>query len=392
MHRWLALALLAATPLALAAAPSDGWPHAQPETVGLAADALARLDDAMSDGTIPLADSLLVARCGKVVYERRYAHDYGRLFHAEAHRRGPLNAHLTGPYNYFDPAWHPYFHGTDLHSMQSVSKSVTAAIVGTAIQRGNFKASLDTPVLKYFDTTKVRHVDAAKRRMTLRHLLTMTTGLDWNEDLPYDDPKNGSSLMEAGRDWIQFVIDQPMAHEPGTTFAYSSGAAELWAHIFQLETGQDIEQYARRHLFAPLGITRYHWKRTPMGVVDTEGGLYLSTADMAKLGELYLRDGVWKGQRVLAPGWVHDSVSPQVDATFGWKYGYQWWLLPYGTEGRLAWAADGIGGQYVIVLPEDDLVIAVTAWHILDDKDYIEKVLERIRPGIQHHRCAPDDA
>src|SRR5260370_438923 len=142
--------------------------------------------------------------------------------------------------------------------------------------------------MSYFDPSKVANVDERKRRMTLRDVLTMSTGFDWNEGLPYNDPNNAASQMEATNDWVQFVIDRPMAHDPGTVFAYSSGATELLAHIFKKQTGQDIEAYARKHLFAPLGIRDYHWKRNPLGVVDTEGGLFLRAADLAKIGYLYL--------------------------------------------------------------------------------------------------------
>src|SRR5206468_4859553 len=115
-------------------------------------------------------DSFGVYRCGKQVFSNTYSHDYGQIYGKEAKARGPLNARLTGPYNYFDPAWHPYYHSTGLHSMQSVSKTVSSAIVGVAITRGDFKASLDTPLLKYFDGARVKNVDERKRRITLRHV------------------------------------------------------------------------------------------------------------------------------------------------------------------------------------------------------------------------------
>ena len=111
-----------------------------------------------------------------------------------------------------------------------------------AMQRGDFKAGLDTPVLKYFDEAKVKNVDDRKRRITLRHVLTMTAGLQWVEDVPYDDPRSDSSLMEATDDWVQYVIDKPMAAEPGKVFNYSSGVSELLAHIFVKEVGQDIDE------------------------------------------------------------------------------------------------------------------------------------------------------
>jgi CubicO group peptidase (beta-lactamase class C family) len=390
MKPLLALTLVVVMPVTAApvAWPTQHWPRAAPEAVGLASEPLLALDADFVAGKVPLVDSFLVIRCGAVAFERRYTHDYETTYRKEAHERGPLNSHLTGPYNYFDPAWHPYYHGTDAHTMQSVSKSVTSATIGVAIARGDFKAPLDMPVLHYFDVKSVRNVDDAKRRMTLRDVLTMTTGLDWNEDVPYADPRNTVNLMEASRDWIQFVIDLPMVREPGSTFAYNSGATELLAHIFKKETGQDIEYYAHRYLFAPLGIRHYHWKRTPLGVVDTEGGLYLSSEDLAKIGYLYVHDGVWDGRRLVGSDWIKDSLAPHVDAGGGWKYGYQWWLAPYGAGPRYAWAGRGFGGQYLWMFPEEDLVVVVTAWRTLDATPYTLAVLEKLRPAVRDFQCA----
>src|SRR3984957_6733415 len=211
--------------------PTKGWATASPASVGLDEQVLLRLDKDMASGKYSqMMDSFAVFRCGKKVFERTYPHDYAKIYGKEARERGPLNARLTGRYNYFDPEWHPYYHGTDLHTMQSVSKTVTSIIIGAAMQRGDFKAALDTPVLKYFDTSKVKNVADRKRRMTLRDLLTMTAGLEWHEDdVPYDDPRNDASLMEASDDWVQYVIDKPMAAEPGKVWNYSSGATELLA-------------------------------------------------------------------------------------------------------------------------------------------------------------------
>jgi CubicO group peptidase (beta-lactamase class C family) len=322
-----------------------------------------------------------------VVLNRRYPHDYAAIYGREAHIKGPLNARLTGPYNYFDPAWHPFYNGTDEHTMQSVSKTVTSATIGVAMARGAFKTPLSTPVLRYFDETKVKNLDARKRRMSLRDLLTMTSGLDWNEDLPYDDPANPSDLMEASDDWVQFVIDRPMKDEPGTVFAYSSGATELLAHIFKRETGVDIDDYARSHLFGPLGIRDYYWKRTPLKVVDTEGGLYLRAEDLAKIGQLYLNGGRWNGQPLMTSDWVKESLLPRIDAGEGFQYGYQWWLLPYGEPKRLAWVARGMGGQRLIVFPEEQLIVVSTAWHILRESSIEFDVVRRLLPGVHAHEC-----
>src|SRR6202050_5520277 len=197
--------------------PTKGWATASPASVGLDEQVLLRLYKDMASGTFSqMIDSFAVFRCGKKVFERTYLHDYAKLYGKEAGERGPYNERLTGRYNYFDPYWHPYYHGTDLHTMQSISKTVTSVIIGVAMQRGDFKAGLDTPVLKYFDVSKVKNVDDRKRRITLRDLLTMSTGLEWDElkGFAAADPQTNTSLMEASDDWVQFTIDKPMAAEP----------------------------------------------------------------------------------------------------------------------------------------------------------------------------------
>ena len=367
--------------------PTQSWRQGTPAGVGLDEKTLASLDADFVAGKYGLVDSFQVFRCGEEVFDRKYPHDYAGIYGKEAKSRGPLNARLTGPYNYFDPASHPYYQGTDLHSMQSVSKTVTSAILGTAVMRGDFKATLDTPVLKYFDVAKVKNVDHRKRRMTLKDVLTMTTGLAWNEDVPYDDPRSDSSLMEATDDWVQYVIDKPMATDPGTTFNYSSGATELLAYIFQKETGQDIEAYGEEHLFAPLGI-KHHWKRTYLGVVDTEGGLYLSGADLAKIGYLYLHDGMWDGRRIVSKEWVKQSLTPFVDTGWqGLKYGFKWWLYPRKDGRQFVWMGIGFGGQRLMVFPEEQLIATFTGWDILKDPAIDAELANRLLPAVIAARC-----
>src|SRR5258708_24810595 len=135
-----------------AAAPSEAADPARaaPESLGIDAGPLTSLDADIASAKFPLVDSLLVMRCGEVVFDRRYPHDYAATYGKEAHTKGPLNARLTGRYNYFDPAWHPYYHVTDDHTMQSVSKTVTSAIIGIAMTRGAFRPPLSTPALLYF--------------------------------------------------------------------------------------------------------------------------------------------------------------------------------------------------------------------------------------------------
>jgi CubicO group peptidase (beta-lactamase class C family) len=366
--------------------PAKEWPKDTPTHSGLDAKILAAFDADLAGGKYQLIDSFDVIRCGTLVYHRTYAHDYGKIYGKEAKTRGPLNARLTGPYNYFDPAWHPYYHGSGLHSMQSVSKTVTSIILGIAITRGDFRAGLDTPVLHFFDVAKVKNVDARKQRMTLRDVLTMSTGLEWNEEVPYDDPRSDSSLMEATDDWVQYVIDKPMAEEPGKHFNYSSGATELLPYIFKKETGQDLEEYGKKYLFSPLSID-YFWKRTPLGVVDSEGGLYLQGEDLAKIGYLFLHNGMWKDQRIVSADWVKQSLTPRLDAEEGMKYGYKWWLYPRKGSQQFIWMCLGFGGQRLMVLPEEQLIAVFTGWQILGDEAPIPSLVDRILPAVQSPAC-----
>jgi hypothetical protein len=366
--------------------PGKDWTMSAPAQVGLDESTLNALDADLKSGKYPLVDSFAVFRCGKEVFARKYEHDYARIYEKQAKERGPLNARLTGPYNYFDPAWHPYYHGTDLHSMQSVSKTVSSVIIGIAFQRGDFKADLDTPVLKYFDSTKVKNVDDRKRRMTLRHVLTMTAGLAWTEDVPYDDPRSDSSLMEATDDWVQYVIDKPMVGEPGKVFNYSSGVSELLARIFLKETGQDIDLYGEKYLFQPLGIEHF-WKKTYLGEVDTEGGLYLRGEDLAKIGYLYLHDGSWTGKQMIAKDWVTDSVTPFIAAEEDYRYGFKWWLLPRRDSADLVWMARGFGGQNLLVFPREELIATFTGWDILGSTDPEHEFVARILLAVRARSC-----
>ena len=371
--------------------PTKSWPSTDPRAVGLDPKVLAALDADIAAGKYGYVDSMLIIRHGKMAFERSYKHDYDRIYKEQSQAPGALNAHdPTGPYNYFNTWWHPYYRRGDLHTMQSVTKTVTSVVIGVASARKEFP-DLETPVLRFFDAAGVQNVDARKGRMTIRHLLTMTAGLDWNEDLPYQDSNNSGSAMEASFDWVRFTIDRPMAHEPGTVFKYNSGATQLLSYIFRKATGTDIEEYAQQHLFGPLGIEHYYWKRSPTGLIDTEGGLYLRPGDIAKIAYLFLRGGVWDGKVVVEPEWVKASISPSVTVAAGRvKYGLKWWLYSYGKDGnRWAWGGSGFGGQRPIVVPEYDLVMVFTAWDILPGRPSltsrvaIDRVIEAVvdQPG-----------
>ena len=366
------------------------WQTTNPNAVGLVPAQLDAIDQDIREGRYGSIDSLLVIRSGKIAFEQYYEHDYRAIYEVEARTPGPLVVTSpSGPYNYFNAFWHPYYKDTDLHSMQSVTKSIVSAVIGIAIDRGDFP-DLDTPVLSFFEEGTVVAVDARKRSMTLRDLLTMSAGWQWDEDVPYSDPSNTFAVMAKSRDWVQYTLDQPMARAPGTAFKYNSGATLVLGHIFLQATGIDIEEYTVRHLFGPLGIERYEWKRTPLGLADTQEGLFLSTRDLAKIAWLFREEGVWQGSQVVPASWVRASLAPsfKVNADGSEGYGYKWWSQTYrhNDEEYVAYLGKGFGGQRPIILPEFDMVIVLTGWNILPDRPFftapeaIARVLAAVAP------------
>ena len=379
-----ASALLAGSPsapLTAQAAPARvEWPRATPAKVGLNVAVLDSIDAEIRSGRYGYIDRMLVIRHGQVAYDKSYPVDYDAAYGALAKVPGGLNAHdLTGPYNYYNTWWHPYYRRGDLHTLQSVTKTVSSVIIGTAVMRGDFP-SIDAPVLSFFDTTKVANIDDRKRRMTVRHLLTMTGGFDWNESLPYTDPRNTATALEESADWVRFTIDRPMMREPGTQFNYSSGESALLAHIFRKATGKDIEEYGAAHLFRPLGISRWFWKRTPSGTADTEGGLYLEASDLARIWQLFLQRGMWKGQRVVSDDWVRQSVTPAVATGTGpnaSRYGLKWWLHPDPLDpAKFVWAGSGFGGQLPVAFPDLDMVVVFNGWNIAGGKQLAFRAIQ----------------
>jgi CubicO group peptidase (beta-lactamase class C family) len=267
---------------------------------------------------------------------------------------------------------------------------VTSALLGIAIARGEI-AGADAPAAPFFEGYRVHGDDPRFAALRLSDLLTMRSGIRWDEHtLPYTNPANSCAAMEASKDWVQFVLDQPMAEDPGKRFVYSSGVTELLAQVLKKATGRHADDYAAEHLFAPLGIRSFHWKRTPTGHPDTEGGLYLEPRDLAKIGYLYMKDGVWNGTRLLPEGWAAISTTPAlvVDPAKGLEYGYQWWVLsPKGARPQV-FAADGYGGQYLLVAPSLDLIAVFTGWNIWDkpelDMAYaLDGVLRAVKAGAQ---------
>jgi hypothetical protein len=351
--------------------PTRAWPTSTANDQKLLSALLEEFDRKIYEKKLGYVDRLVVIANGYKIIDERYENDYRAI---SRQRRTPIGcgtdacAGWTGDpeFNYLDPDRHPFYRGRDIHTLQSVTKSVTSALIGVAIQRKEIRG-VDAPLLSLLAGYDGSRVDPRLRRATLADLLTMRTGIEWHEqDRPLDST-NTTIQLEASRDWVQFTLSQPMDAEPGTKWVYNSGTSHMMSAILRNATGMTADKYAEAHLFGPLGIRDYHWKREPRGLPDTEGGLYLDAEQLAKIGYLYLNDGVWDGKRLLPEGWVKASTARHVDRAnaAGYGYGYQWWRLDRrNTE---IWAALGFGGQFLLVLPAQRIVAVINSWSVWGD-------------------------
>jgi CubicO group peptidase (beta-lactamase class C family) len=350
--------------------PGAAWEHATPESQGLASAAFAALDDAIRKDTYGYVDYLMVVRNGRAIVSQRYPRDYREISRGRTSAIG-CGEGCTDPskmheFNYFHPNWHPYYQGRPVHTLQSVTKSIAATVVGIAVGRGDV-TGLDAPFLTYFKDRDLVKADPRLGRATLADLLTMRSGIEWHEQDRPLDASNTTVQLEESKDWIQFTLSQPMDADPGTKWAYNSGGSHLMSGIIRAATGRHIDDYANEYLFRPIGIRDFYWKKTPTGHPDSEGGLYLGAEDLARIGYLYLRDGMWNGRRVLPESWVQRATTRHVKAVAtNWDYGFQWWLTRQ--NGVDVWAGRGFGGQLLIVIPARETVAVVNAWNVFGNK------------------------
>ena len=265
-----------------------------------------------------------------------------------------------------------YFHSYEANTKNhvfSITKSVVSALIGIAFDQGYIKG-VDERVLSYFTDRKIANPSPSKDVMTLGHLLTMTSGIEWLEaNLSYQG-------LYASPDWTQFMLDKPMADEPGTRFDYCSGCTHLLSAIIEEATGQDTLEFARQNLFEPLGIQDFAWDLSSEQIAIGGWGLNLTSRDMARIGLLYLHKGNWFGRQLISEDWVEKTVTPHIDAG-DMDYGYLWWIKP-DLDG---FAAIGLAGQMIFVSPKHDLVVVTTA-EISDHGPIFDLIGRYILPAI----------
>jgi CubicO group peptidase (beta-lactamase class C family) len=273
--------------------------------------------------------------------------------------------------------WSPY-HAEASHSLYSLSKSFTSTAVGLAIEEG--KLSIDDEVLKFFPEDAPASPSAHLKSMRVSDLLRMSTGHQAEPKRPADQP------------WTRVFLAQPVPHKPGTHFLYNTSATYMLSAIVQKATGTTVLDYLRPRLFDPLGIMNPTWESSPQGISAGGYGLSIRTEDIARFGQLYLQKGKWDGKQLVPASWVESATarqtsngsSPKSDWDQG--YGYQFWRCRHG-----AYRGDGAFGQYCIVLPDQDAVIAITSG-VKDMQAVLNLVWDKLLPALKTGPLPPDDA
>ncbi len=306
----------------------DGWEVASPADVGISQEALDQVYlDFVSEDRHLNVKSLLVVKDGKLVFE--------------AYCRDPKDRDRYG-------------------HVQSVTKSVTSLVFGIVRSEGYIDSLAQT---LYSIMPEKFPSDAAKRAITLRHLFTMTSGLDLDND-------DFSVVLYADKpyDPVRYLLERPLYAHPGEKFYYRDLDPHLMSYAIQRLTGRTLEQWARERLFGPLGIKEYYWGADHTGITMGAHGLHLKPRDLAKLGQMVLDHGSWKGVQVVDSTWIAASTQKQVETTFVvephvYHYGYYWWVVPRW-EAFTAW---GAGGSFIFIVPGKRLVLVMTSMPDVDN-------------------------
>ena len=321
------------------------WPKTTPEREGMNSTELVKLFDQVRQEKIDV-NSIVILRNGHLVLESYFAS--------------------------FKPG--------EVHDLASVTKSITGILTGIALDKG-FLKDVRQPVIGFFPERSPAHLDARKRKLTLEHLLTMTSGLCRNSEEGEEQPaKMGQSL-----DGLQYMLDLPLVEEPGRKFVYSSLAPHLLSAILTRTTGRNLLGFARANLFDPLGIHEVRWEEDHLGNSHGWGDLCLTPVDLAKIGCLLLNGGRWGQTQIVSSNWIQKSMQPQIHEDAGTAYGYLWWI-PLGNPGLVE--ARGRGGQRLYIWPQKQLVVVIAG----NGGYLLGGIAEHIKRAVASDLPLPEDA
>ena len=281
-----------------------------------------------------------------------------------------------------------------LHTVMSDTKSITSTCIGIAVDNG-FIESVNQSIFDYLPDHQHLNTDG-KDKITIEHLLTMTSGLEWREwSAPYSSTDNPTvGIWFTDKDPITFILEKPLISEPGTSFAYSGGNMHVLSEIIKNASGMDLDEFSGKYLFEPLGIDNFIWSQFENGLIEAATLLKMTPRDMIKIGVTFLNNGIWDGEQIISEQWVEKSATPyrgntgiKVPGSDSGKrgYSYTWWTIEYSKSGKKInmYFADGWGGQNIMVFPELDTVVVFTGGNYTT-KTVEFKILEKyILPAIE---------
>ncbi len=339
------------------------------QKAGLDSSLIQAMDSNVANGTYPNIHSVLIWKDNQLVFEKYY----------------PGHDQIWG-----DDIGNIVFTRDSLHDIRSVTKSIVGACIGIAIAQRKIN-SVNQRVFDFYPEYK--QLDTGlKSTLTIKHLLTMTTGQVWNEDVPYSDSANSEIKMINSPDPVKFALAEPLEKVPGTSWKYNGGSTQVLASIIEKATGKRVDQFADEYLFKPLGINRYTWIMYPgTRLPAAASGLRLTPRDLIRFGVLYLNNGVYNGRNIIPAAWVSESMQMHFEQSADQNnrngYGYQFWLrsLPSSADTNLVAIAIGNGNQRVFIDRPDNTVVVITAgnynnWSITNNSDKLVEAF--IYPAI----------
>jgi len=327
----------------------DGWITESLSGAGISENPLYNLMNRIYATPEHNMHSVLIIKDDRLVFEE--------YFDGEKFKLGKY----TGEYG---------FNRDDLHTLCSATKSIASALLGIAIDKG-YIASVDMKVFDFFpENSDLVSLTPGKGNMTIRHLLTMTSGLQWDdESTSYYDPVNDMYQLFTRSDPMRFILSKDLVKVPGTFFEYANCNTNLIGEIVHRAVNLRLDLFCDSLLFSKLGIKVYEWQKIKPEIIFTSGDLMLRPRDMAKFGQLFLNNGFWDGEQVISEEWCTLSTSRHIDpndfsGNFNWSdgYGFQWWQKDYNSNKKEyhSYFASGWGGQQIIVIPVLETVIVFT--------------------------------
>jgi len=331
----------------MAAKLGAAWDVISPDEAGFAPDLAERFDIARQAGVLPNLHGIVAARGGRIFFERYLAGPDSALAR-------PLGVVRFGP--------------ETLHDMRSVTKSVVGLLYGIAVALGQVPAP-DASLIAQFPEYPEFADDAARHKLTVGHALTMTLGMKWDElSIPYTDPRNSEIAMDAAPDRYRYILGRPIVGPPGVSWTYHGGATALLARLIAKGTGRPLQEFARETLFEPLGIQQTAWSCGADGEARAASGLRMRPRDLARIGVMVAQGGLSQGQQVVPAAWLAATFQGHAEIPDGRRYGYHWYLgrVPIddgagGMRREETVSAMGNGGQRLFLVPQLDLVVAITA-------------------------------